>query len=181
MNLFEQFSKKMANLYFLVIMFMQMIDKISISNGQPAMLPPLVFVVVLSMIKDAYEDFKRHQSDKDENNATTEVYNTDRRQFETVKWSHVQVGDIVRVKEDSFFPADIVVLNSTAPEGIFYVETKNLDGETNLKLKNVQSSLIEPFVEETQFSRLSGTVLNVETPNNRIYQFDGNMTLGFSP
>ena len=32
-NLFEQFSKKFANLYFLVIMGMQMITVISISNG----------------------------------------------------------------------------------------------------------------------------------------------------
>ena len=68
-NLFEQFTTKLANLYFLVIMFMQMIKIISISNGQPAMLPPLAFVVVLSMIKDAYEDFKRYKADEGENNA----------------------------------------------------------------------------------------------------------------
>ena len=73
-NLFEQFSKKFANLYFLVIMGMQMITVISISNGQPAMAPPLVFVVVLSMIKDAYEDYKRHKEDHSENNAMTERY-----------------------------------------------------------------------------------------------------------
>ena len=74
-NLFEQFTTKMANLYFLVITFMQMIEVISISQGQPAMLPPLVFVVVLSMIKDAYEDFKRHREDHNENRALTEIYN----------------------------------------------------------------------------------------------------------
>ena len=59
-NLFLQFATKRANLYFFVIMLMQTIDIISISNGQPAMLPPLAFVVILSMIKDAYEDYKRH-------------------------------------------------------------------------------------------------------------------------
>ena len=74
-NLWEQFSTKMANLYFLVIMFMQMIEKISISAGQPVMAMPLIFVVSLSMIKDAYEDFKRHRSDKSENEAIAEVYN----------------------------------------------------------------------------------------------------------
>ena len=65
----------MANMYFLVIMFMQMIDKISISNGQPAMLPPLTFVVILSMIKDAYEDYKRHRADRQENYAQAQVLN----------------------------------------------------------------------------------------------------------
>ena len=35
---------------------------------------PLTFVVALSMIKDAYEDYKRHQSDSKENNMVTLVY-----------------------------------------------------------------------------------------------------------
>ena len=65
----------MANLYFLVIMFMQMIEVISISNGQPAMLPPLTFVVLLSMIKDAYEDYKRHKEDKGEYSEKILAYN----------------------------------------------------------------------------------------------------------
>ena len=76
----------MANLYFLVIMFMQMIKIISISNGQPAMAAPLIFVVTLSMIKDGYEDYKRHKEDKDENCAETEVYNRETKTFETHQW-----------------------------------------------------------------------------------------------
>lgn len=63
-NLFEQFSTKMANMYFLVIMFMQMIEVISITNGQPVMLLPLTIVVFLSMIKDGFEDYKRHKEDR---------------------------------------------------------------------------------------------------------------------
>lgn len=59
LNLFEQF-RKFSNIYFTLITFMQMIDKISISNGQPAMLPPLLLVIFVSMLKDGYEDYKRH-------------------------------------------------------------------------------------------------------------------------
>ena len=51
----------------------------------------------------------------------------------------------MKVKDDAFFPADMVILHSTGEEGTFYVETKNLDGETNLKLKTVAKNLIEPF------------------------------------
>ena len=57
----------MANVYFLVIAFMQCIKSISISNGQPAMALPLGTIVLISMLKDAYEDYKRHQADKSEN------------------------------------------------------------------------------------------------------------------
>ena len=53
---------------------MQMIDTISISGGKPAMLGPLVIVVLLSMIKDAYEDYKRHKSDDAENNTQAIVF-----------------------------------------------------------------------------------------------------------
>jgi hypothetical protein len=56
LNLLEQF-RKASNFYFVVIMCMQMIDVISISNGHPAMLPPLLVVISVSMIKDAFEDY----------------------------------------------------------------------------------------------------------------------------
>lgn len=73
LNLFEQF-KKASNCYFFIIMCMQMVDVISISNGQPAMLYPLVFVIVLSMIKDAYEDYMRFRDDAKENNDSCLVF-----------------------------------------------------------------------------------------------------------
>ena len=60
---------------------MQMITVISISNGQPAMAPPLIFVVILSMIKDAYEDYKRHKEDHSENNAETLIFHKESKSF----------------------------------------------------------------------------------------------------
>lgn len=44
---------------------------------------------------------------------------------------------IVKVLEDEFFPSDLIVLKSSDPQGGLYIETKNLDGETNLKAKAV--------------------------------------------
>jgi magnesium-transporting ATPase (P-type) len=45
------------------------------------------------------------------------------------------------VLEDSFAPADILLLSSSDQKGVCYVETKNLDGETNLKIKNVHRDI----------------------------------------
>ena len=40
---------------------------ISISGGKPAMALPLSFVILVSMIKDMFEDYKRYKSDTEEN------------------------------------------------------------------------------------------------------------------
>lgn len=54
-----QFSK-LANVYFLIIMILQMIPEISISEGEPTMLPPLIVIVLVSMVKDIIEDYQRY-------------------------------------------------------------------------------------------------------------------------
>jgi phospholipid-translocating ATPase len=45
-----------------------------------------------------------------------------------VNWRDVRTGDIVRVEDDDPIPADIVVLNTSLPDGACYVETAELDG-----------------------------------------------------
>jgi hypothetical protein len=72
----------MANVFYLIIMFLQMIPLISITGGKPVMLYPLTFVVVVSMIKDISEDFKRYKSDKKENYRTVRILNTETGEFE---------------------------------------------------------------------------------------------------
>ncbi len=53
----------------------------------------------------------------------------------TNEFTWAQVGDVLRVKRDEFFPADILLLSTSSEDGICYVETINLDGESNLKIK----------------------------------------------
>ncbi|KAH7116846.1 hypothetical protein B0J11DRAFT_102465 [Dendryphion nanum] len=56
--------------------------------------------------------------------------------FKKDAWKNVQVGDFVRLYNDEEVPADIIVLSTSTDDGACYVETKNLDGETNLKVRN---------------------------------------------
>ena len=61
-SLFAQF-RRLANCYFLLIAILQSIPEISPLSPYTA-IAPLVFVVGLSMIREALEDFNRYQSDK---------------------------------------------------------------------------------------------------------------------
>ncbi|KAJ3032514.1 hypothetical protein HK097_005212, partial [Rhizophlyctis rosea] len=49
------------------------------------------------------------------------------------KWEDVRVGDFVFLRGDDPIPADLVIISTSENDGVCYVETKNLDGETNLK------------------------------------------------
>ena len=69
----------------------------------------------------------------------------------------------------------MVLLHSAGPNGICYVETKNLDGETNLKHKNVPKELNEYYSEESRLSYSTRGTISCQTPNNQIYTFDGSM------
>ena len=82
------------------------------------------------------------------------------------------MGEIIKVESDEFIPADILILNSSDAKGICYVETKNLDGETNLKIKTVQKDFGELFPSTEHLLKLDGHVL-CERPNNGIYKFEG--------
>ena len=53
----------------------------------------------------------------------------------------MKVGDIIMIKSEEFIPADVLILNTSDKKGICYVETKGLDGETNLKLKNAPKDI----------------------------------------
>jgi P-type E1-E2 ATPase len=85
---------------------------------------------------------------------------------------------IIKVEKDQYFPADMVLCRSSDRKGLCYVETKNLDGETNLKHKVAQKFL------NTKLSAkgseiddvLKGTVI-CEVPNDQIYKFEGSVTL----
>lgn len=52
-------------------------------------------------------------------------------------WKDVKVGNFVKLHCDEVIPADMVLLHSSDPDGICHIETSSLDGETNLKQRQV--------------------------------------------
>uniref|UniRef100_A0A060TC31 Phospholipid-transporting ATPase n=1 Tax=Blastobotrys adeninivorans TaxID=409370 RepID=A0A060TC31_BLAAD len=165
--LFEQFSKY-ANLFFLCTACIQQVPNVSPTNRYTT-IGTLLVVLCVSAVKELTEDFKRAAADKELNNSTVEVMGP-AGEFEQRRWIKVQVGDIVRVNSEEPFPADILLLASSEPEGLCYIETANLDGETNLKIKQAvqeTSHLVSPM----DLHKLQGRILS-EQPNSSLYTYE---------
>ena len=85
------------------------------------------------------------------------------------------MGEIIRVYKDSAFPADILLLRSEGVDGYCYVETKSLDGETNLKLKLAPPELNDKYIHQSKkdvFENMNVTVEG-DPPNANLYSYSG--------
>ncbi|KAL1539393.1 Phospholipid-transporting ATPase 3 [Salvia divinorum] len=169
-GLFEQF-RRVANLYFLMISILSCTPVSPVSPITNVL--PLSLVLLVSLVKEAWEDWKRFQNDMSINNSNVEVLQD--WNWVPTPWKKLQVGDIIRVNQDGFFPADLLFLASTNPDGVCYVETANLDGETNLKIRKAPERTWD-FVSPDKVSEFKGEV-QCEQPNNSLYTFTGNLII----
>lgn len=96
--------------------------------------------------------------------------------FDDIKWKDLKVGAVVKVDRDEYFPADLILLSSSYDEAICYVETTNLDGETNLKMKQALHATSK-LQEESDFKDFKA-VIRCEDPNANLYSFVGSIELG---
>jgi phospholipid-transporting ATPase len=169
--LFEQFSK-FANVFFLFTAALQQIPNLSPTNRYTT-IGPLIVVLCISAGKELIEDYRRKTSDKTLNSSKARVLRGS--SFEDTKWTNVSVGDIVRVESEEPFPADLILLASSEPEGLCYIETANLDGETNLKIKQAIPETCV-MVSPSDLSRLGGK-LRSEQPNSSLYTYEATLTV----
>lgn len=169
--LYEQFSK-IANVFFLFTAALQQIPGLSPTNRYTT-IAPLLIVLLISAGKELVEDYRRRQADNSTNTAKARVLRGST--FAETKWINVAVGDVIRVESEEPFPADLVLLASSEPEGLCYIETANLDGETNLKIKQglpETASMVSP----SELSRLGGRIKS-EQPNSSLYTYEATLTM----
>eukprot|EP01134_Creolimax_fragrantissima_P001479 CFRG1479T1 len=168
-NLFEQFQR-VANVYFLLLIILQLIPQVSALNPITTAFP-LLLVLCVTAIKDGFDDYARHQSDKEVNTREVEVLREG--QWVNILWQEVETGDIVRVEQDDPIACDIMVLATATENGEAFVETAELDGETNLKLRLALKETAKEMRDDSSLGQLQGFV-RCEPPNTDLHYFKGN-------
>lgn len=193
-QLYAQFGK-LANFYFLCVSMLQMIPGLSTTGTYTTIIPLLIFVAI-SMAKEGYDDIRRNRLDKEENQRdaivldkassararppSLESWPEDSHSEYTwviVEWQELTVGDVVMIRRDCPVPADVILLHSDDEAGIAYIETKSLDGETNLKSKKPLPELAEICQQVDAIAHL-GAEFVVEDPNVDLYKFEGRVNIG---
>uniref|UniRef100_A0A672RU76 Phospholipid-transporting ATPase n=1 Tax=Sinocyclocheilus grahami TaxID=75366 RepID=A0A672RU76_SINGR len=151
------FLPKLPHIIFICVHCqMQQIPDVS-PTGRYTTLVPLIFILTVAGIKEIIEDYKRHKADN------------------TVNKKKTTVGDMVKVTNGQHLPADMVIVSSSEPQAMCYTETSNLDGETNLKIRQ-GLSLTASFQSLEELMALSGR-LECEGPNRHLYDFTGTLRL----
>jgi len=173
-NLWMQFHRSI-NLYFLAIAVLQVIPTVSITHSVPTILLPLLFVVSLTAAKDWVEDGRRKRADVAQNERPVLVFSYTTCQFEECRWSDVKVGMIVKYRNRELIAADTILLQTSDPNGLAYVMTASLDGESALKAR--QTPIDNLFDRSNMARRLRNMACNIacDLPNSKLHSFKGTL------
>ncbi|OWF44221.1 phospholipid-transporting ATPase VA [Mizuhopecten yessoensis] len=168
-NIFEQFHR-FANLYFILVVALNWVPQIQAFGKEIAMVP-VIFVLAVTCIKDAFEDFRRYKSDQKINHTQCRLYKSDEERYVKGEWHDIHVGDFVHLSCNEIIPADIVLVKSSDHQGICHIETCNLDGETNLKQRQAVYGI--DYGKDGFKAKMFDFTLECDLPNSEIYKFKG--------
>jgi phospholipid-translocating P-type ATPase (flippase) len=158
--------RRAANIYFLIV---SILTCMSFSPKQPSsMIGTFAFVLLATMVKEAIEDYGRYKQDRTANNRLVLKYT--RHGWELVKCSTLCPGDLVKILKEEEFSADCLIIKSSNESGYCYIDTKSLDGETNLKAK----CAIEEFkdLSDKDYALLEGSI-ECEKPDENLVFWEG--------
>uniref|UniRef100_A0A8C1SYJ1 Phospholipid-transporting ATPase n=1 Tax=Cyprinus carpio TaxID=7962 RepID=A0A8C1SYJ1_CYPCA len=117
--------RRAANAFFLFIALMQQIPDVS-PTGRYTTLVPLIFILTVAGIKEIIEDYKRHKADNTVNKKKTTGW---------VSLSYLYNRKYICLCAAVLCSKSAAVLSYSEPQAMCYTETSNLDGETNLKIR----------------------------------------------
>ena len=161
LNVYYQFNR-FYNIYFLL-------GALSVISGASSLSPfsqifPLVVVFTFTAMKEGIEDYARYTADK---SANEQEYDVERDgKVVRVAAKDIQSGEIILLRKGEKCPVDGIVLESSSEEGECFVETADLDGETNLKRR-----------ERIEVGEERGEI-ETEEANEKLEVFNGRVKAG---
>lgn len=169
-SLLMQF-RRIANVYFLII---SILTCFNFSPKNPVtMIGTFAIVLIFTMLKEAFEDVKRYKQDREVNTKIVSFYNFAEGKYEDKIWETIRVGDIVAVNKEDDIAADLLLIKSSLDTGLCFVDTMNLDGETNLKEKMAPPGTREMTYE--MILRSSGKII-CDKPNENLEKWECSLT-----
>jgi magnesium-transporting ATPase (P-type) len=141
---------------------------------------------MVTSIKEGVEDYKRAKSDEFENHRDVAIvtFSPSGEEIITMKKSkHINPGDVIKLTGQTAVPVDmLLILTSLYNDGNkCFIETANLDGETNLKVKEAPPLLAELFPELINNGQVDQRLFNgsieIQEPNKNMHKCTGNFSL----
>ncbi|XP_069055473.1 phospholipid-transporting ATPase VB isoform X1 [Pleurodeles waltl] len=168
-NLLEQFYR-FANMYFFFLAILNWMPQVQVFHKEITMIP-LAIVLGVVAVKDGLEDLRRYKVDRKINRLKTTVYRKAEQGYVEKCWREVRVGDFIKMVCNEIIPADILLLYSSDQNGICHIETANLDGETNLKQRQVVKGFFNQGapLDPESFK----DIIVCEKPTNNLNKFKG--------
>eukprot|EP01132_Coremiostelium_polycephalum_P008025 gene8025-9870_t len=168
--LYEQF-KYFFNLYFLIVALSQFIPPLQ-TGYLFTYISPLAFVLAVTILKEAYDDFKRYRRDKEAN--SQHYLKLTKNGYISIPSSDIKVGDFIKVETNQRVPCDMVFLRTTEKGGASFIRTDQLDGETDWKLRR-SIGMTHKLTSDEALLEMRASIY-VEKPKKDIYSFIGNFT-----
>ncbi|VDO24412.1 unnamed protein product [Brugia timori] len=175
--LFYQF-KTFGNWFFLMICIVQFFPNLN-PYGTNTTIVPLVIIILAAAAKEIFEDFGRLVADRRVNRQFVLICIQDEYaknwKWKKIHWAQLKVGQVVKIMKNEFIPADIVLLSSSEPAGVAYIETSNLDGETNLKIRQALPQTAQIIDDDDRIMAFCSSLSKIECdpPNPALYEFHG--------
>lgn len=132
-----------------------------------------MFVLAISLVKEAYDDYQRWKRDAEANSTCYERMNPSGT-FEVVPSSSLRVGDIIRLHGEQRVPADCLLLRTHDKNGSIFIRTDQLDGETDWKLRTAVT-YTQRLPSDSSLTQMSAHI-EAEAPHKEIYEFRGTFT-----
>ena len=132
---------------------------------------PLVFVLMVTFLKEFYDDFKRYLRDKELNKKKYKKL-TASGEFIDMISADLKVGDIISVKSGERIPADLLLLYTDQKNGAVFIKTDQLDGETDWKLRKSIALTQEEYVTNPNLTQFDADII-IEKPHKDIYSVKG--------